>query len=239
MVIGKARLFFQNLILITIITESIQSIVHSNDGKDANLLLRGRRRTRTTQEIDNNANIITLRKIHKVKSSEKSKKSKKHKSSKSPKSFKSSKSPKKSHKSGKGGSKGGSKGGGKGGGKGSGGNVITFDCSGAGNGYCENEYNIQQCNFDGGDCDEFNQLYPNCKVPDPSHIGDGLCDNSEPYFTEECGMDGGDCDDYPVDCDAQDTYVIGDGYCNIEYNTTKCDFDGGDCLDDEEPYYYD
>lgn len=113
---------------------------------------------------------------------------------------------------------------------------IDYGCSGAANGYCQNIFNTEKCNYDGGDCEEFNELYPDCKVPDPSYVGDGLCDNKEPYYTEECGWDGGDCDDFPVDCKVKDTYVIGDGVCNVEWNTTECEYDGGDCLC--ESYYY-
>lgn len=108
--------------------------------------------------------------------------------------------------------------------------VIDYGCSGAGNGYCENIFNNDKCNYDGGDCDSFNTLYPECKVPDPSYVGDGLCDDVEPYFTSECGMDGGDCDDFPEGCNLVDKYVVGDGNCDVELNTTECEFDGGDCL---------
>ena len=107
--------------------------------------------------------------------------------------------------------------------------TIDFGCSGAGNGYCENIFNNEKCGFDGGDCVDFNSKYPECKVPDPSYVGDGLCD-IEPYYTEECGWDGGDCDDFPVDCNVTDTYAIGDGFCQKQYNTSECEYDGGDCL---------
>ena len=107
--------------------------------------------------------------------------------------------------------------------------VVDFGCSGAGNGYCESLFNTEKCNYDGGDCEYFNTNFPECKVPDPYLIGDGLCDTA-PYFTEECGFDGGDCDDFPVNCTIRDTYAIGDGNCNLKYNTTDCEFDGGDCL---------
>ena len=67
-------------------------------------------------------------------------------------------------------------------------------------------------------------------VPEPKFVGDGLCDNYEPYNTAQCGWDGGDCEKFPVNCDIEDTYAIGDGNCNIEFNTTECLYDGGDCL---------
>jgi len=107
--------------------------------------------------------------------------------------------------------------------------VIDFGCSGGGNGYCENIFNNEQCKYDGGDCLEFNRLYPGCKVPDPSYVGDGVCDIG-PYYTLECGWDGGDCANFPQNCTIEDTYAIGDGYCQIEFNTTECEHDGGDCI---------
>ena len=53
--------------------------------------------------------------------------------------------------------------------------------------------NPEECGFDDGDCEEFNQNYPNCDVESPSLDGNGIC-NRGAYNTEECGWDGGDCD---------------------------------------------
>ena len=72
--------------------------------------------------------------------------------------------------------------------------------------------------------------YPDCLADDPSYLGDGWCENYEPYNTAECGWDGGDCvvDGYP-DCHVDPDW-IGDGYCDGEdYNTAECGWDGGDC----------
>ena len=38
------------------------------------------------------------------------------------------------------------------------------------------------------------KVYPNCKVPYPFYISDGICDNNDMYNTKDCGFDGGDCD---------------------------------------------
>ncbi|GFH44530.1 hypothetical protein CTEN210_01004 [Chaetoceros tenuissimus] len=66
-----------------------------------------------------------------------------------------------------------------------------------GDGYCQGgPYNTEECGFDGGDCLEFNQKYPNCtlyELPFPfgGVLGDGWCVNW--YNTEECGWENGDC----------------------------------------------
>jgi hypothetical protein len=63
-----------------------------------------------------------------------------------------------------------------------------------GSGYCNGGvYNTEECGFDGGDCEEFNTLYPNCTVDNPGWIGNEYCNKLAPYDTFECGFDGGDC----------------------------------------------
>ena len=62
------------------------------------------------------------------------------------------------------------------------------------------DYNTVECNYDGGDCTEFNENYPNCNVDSPYKVGDNFCDKGD-YDTEECGYDGGDCDDDDDDDD--------------------------------------
>ncbi len=63
-----------------------------------------------------------------------------------------------------------------------------------GDDYCHGFMNTPECNFDGGDCLEFNAKYPNCTFDDmqPGLIGDGSCDGGR-YNSLECGWDGGDC----------------------------------------------
>ena len=107
-----------------------------------------------------------------------------------------------------------------------------------GDGICNNfdKYNAAGCNFDGGDCIDFNKKYPDsdCKALYPFLLGDGKCDGSA-YNNPECSFDEGDCEkfnaEYP-DCNAEKPHLIGNGICDGEvYNTTECGFDGGDCLD--------
>lgn len=62
-----------------------------------------------------------------------------------------------------------------------------------GNGICDPELNIQACNFDNGDCAEFNASFPQCLASIPSKIGNGICDDFFPYNSKLCGYDGGDC----------------------------------------------
>jgi len=60
------------------------------------------------------------------------------------------------------------------------------------NGICTRELNSVECGYDGGDCIEFNNLYPYCDVDKPYLVGNGICDGAN-YSVRECGCDGGDC----------------------------------------------
>lgn len=86
--------------------------------------------------------------------------------------------------------------------------------------------NTYECQFDGGDCLEFNVAYPLCNVEKPSLISNGVCDGGD-YNTERCGYDGGDC------CEIEPSDPnLGDGKCHGgNYNTRACGFDKGDCIE--------
>ena len=71
------------------------------------------------------------------------------------------------------------------------------------NGYCEDQLNNEECNFDGGDCCGSNVDMSNCA----------------------------DCICYSQNCDGT-LELISDGYCNDENNNEDCNFDGGDCCGD-------
>ena len=74
------------------------------------------------------------------------------------------------------------------------------------------EYNSEQSYFDGGDCQECNQV-----VVNPSLVGDGICHGGE-YYSEQCYFDGGDCQE----CNqvVVNPSLVGDGICHGgEYNT--------------------
>ena len=101
-----------------------------------------------------------------------------------------------------------------------------------GDGFCNDEANHLECNFDGGDCCGscvFKQYCSDCEClggentangfSNPS-IGDGVCHDEN--NVADCSYDGGDC------CSIG-TGLIGNGFCNIETNNAECNYDGGDC----------
>ena len=71
-----------------------------------------------------------------------------------------------------------------------------------GDGFCNDETNNAECNYDGGDC---------C----------GTCINTE--HCTECQCLGGETNN-----DISNA-LIGNGFCNIETNNAECNYDGGDC----------
>ena len=79
-----------------------------------------------------------------------------------------------------------------------------------GDGFCNNETNNFNCNYDGGDC---------C----------GSCINTDYCTVCQClsGNNG-----FGVV-----NPLIGDGFCNDETNTEACMFDGGDCCGYDYTYY--
>jgi len=74
-----------------------------------------------------------------------------------------------------------------------------------GNGICDPELNIKSCNFDNGDCTDFNASFPQCPAAIPSKLGNGICDNFFPYNSKLCGYDGGDC--LPVSKENNDSLI--------------------------------
>ena len=96
-----------------------------------------------------------------------------------------------------------------------------------GNGYCDDNNNVQECNYDGGDC---------CL-----DIGNGYCDDQS--NTPMCNYDGGDCcgscvnKAYCYTCDCLDRESsngiansdIGNSLCEDGLNNAECQFDGRDC----------
>ena len=99
-----------------------------------------------------------------------------------------------------------------------------------GNGFCNDETNIDACNYDGRDCCGpcvLTQYCSNCdclggltsvQITNPL-IGNGLC--NEETNNIQCDYDGGDC------CSNPD--MVDNGICNAELNNLECNYDGGDC----------
>ena len=72
-----------------------------------------------------------------------------------------------------------------------------------GNGLCNDETNIAECGYDGGDCCGY--------IIRSEHCNECIC------FHQET-------------CLAGLTHVfVGDGICNDETNIAECNYDGGDC----------
>ena len=108
---------------------------------------------------------------------------------------------------------------------------FLLDCPNLiGDGYCNDETNIQDCGYDGGDCcgSCINiDRCTNCSclgnitgngVPN-ALVGDGNCNNET--NTVLCNYDGGDC--------CQNSELVGNGFCNDITNNQQCNYDGGDC----------
>ena len=82
---------------------------------------------------------------------------------------------------------------------------FLLDCNQTnliGDGYCNDEVNILDCGYDGGDC---------C----------GTCINTR--LCTDCACIGN------VTGNGIPNALVGDGFCNDETNTQRCNFDGGDC----------
>ena len=109
-----------------------------------------------------------------------------------------------------------------------------------GNGYCNDETNNKECNYDGGDCCGScinNDYCKSCNCIDEKFwgikgsnalLGDGTCNKK--YNSTECDYDKGDCLDVLQACAfGIFPYTVGDGYCDDEANNEACSYDGGDC----------
>ena len=130
--------------------------------------------------------------------------------------------------------------------------VLGYTPSVVGDGFCNDETNTENCNYDGGDCCGYNvnadfcsdcKCYVNetCVAGTHPLVGDGLCNDET--NNEICSYDGGDCCGYNTNtnfcsdckCYVNETCVagthplVGDSFCNDETNIENCNYDGGDC----------
>ncbi|CAM9104677.1 unnamed protein product, partial [Hapterophycus canaliculatus] len=103
--------------------------------------------------------------------------------------------------------------------------IELCDVANMGDGYCQNDNNIPECAYDGGDCCECtcvplidtttSSTFEGCKDfacidPDSPCVDD---DDVTLELFEKCGSVVG----------------IGDGYCQDSNNKEECGYDGGDC----------
>ena len=127
-----------------------------------------------------------------------------------------------------------------------------------GNGFCNDEANNEDCNYDGGDCCVVNantnycsdcacHLIETCAAGYHPLVGNGFCDDETNIA--ECNYDDGDCCGYSINsdhcnectCFHQETCLagvthafVGNGVCNDETNIAECDYDGADCCSNLE-----
>jgi hypothetical protein len=99
-----------------------------------------------------------------------------------------------------------------------------------GNGFCNDETNNPDCNYDGGDCCVVNantthcsdcacHIQDTCVAGYHPLVGNGFCDPDNNIA--ECNYDGGDC--------CPNHNIVGDAICHDETNHLGCNYDGGDC----------
>jgi len=95
-------------------------------------------------------------------------------------------------------------------------------------------YNIEECGYEGGDCEECNKQFD---IEEYEEYGNGFCDGQSPLNIDICGYDGGDCYDCIVIWNITDPSKIGDNVCDGgEYMSQVCSVDGGDCEEFMDTY---
>ena len=121
-----------------------------------------------------------------------------------------------------------------------------------GDGVCNDETNIAECDYDGGDCCGYTvntdfcfdcKCYINetCVAGTHPLLGDGFCNDET--NNPDCNYDGGDCCAMNANTNSCSECVcllietcasgyhplVGNGFCNDDTNIAECDNDGGDC----------
>ena len=84
--------------------------------------------------------------------------------------------------------------------------MLGYTPSVVGDGSCNDETNSANCNYDGGDCCEYN-------------VNTDFCLDCKCYINETCVTG-----THPL---------VGDGFCNDNTNNVNCNYDGGDCCGDD------
>ncbi|CAF1151154.1 unnamed protein product, partial [Didymodactylos carnosus] len=108
--------------------------------------------------------------------------------------------------------------------------LINKCASKSQNGQCDQECNVEICDYDKGECSFNRQPWHKCKQAKlcSQLFNNGRCDQQ--CNTKECFYDGGDCEQQKSHCNV--TYcdnVIGNGLCESDCNTPQCNFDYEDC----------
>ena len=96
-----------------------------------------------------------------------------------------------------------------------------------GNLICEDESNVPECGFDGGDCCLKNSVKSNCTICN-CHLNTIPLFNPCKYRKIKLFKKINNLDPVP-DCDVKRIWSIGNGICSDELNNYPCNFDGGDC----------
>ena len=107
-----------------------------------------------------------------------------------------------------------------------------------GNGFCNDNTNNADCNYDGGDCCVVNantthcsdcacHFLRTCAAGYHPLVGNGFCNDDTNIA--ECDYDGGDCCSNSEFVANGFTNMVGDGICHDETNHLGCNCDGGDC----------
>ena len=118
-----------------------------------------------------------------------------------------------------------------------------------GNGFCNDEANNENCNYDNGDCCGcvVTNHCVECACLDANNtvqnalVGDGVCNDE--INNVECSFDGGDCCNSDANMDSCTSCVcfleetclagvhplVGNDFCNDETNIKECDYDGFEC----------
>lgn len=86
-----------------------------------------------------------------------------------------------------------------------------------GDGYCDDEANVEECAYDGGDCCDAEANVDYCDICQCYNDEIGTTEQSTSETTEGC---------------PQPSWV-GDLYCDDATNIAICDYDGGDCCLEE------
>ena len=97
-----------------------------------------------------------------------------------------------------------------------------------GDGRCAYELNIPECGFDGGDCDEFNEKWPDCKP-----IVGAPVDGRPTQFV--FGQPGSYWYEYNTKIELW-YQMLNNSICDPFLNTEGCGYDGGDCIEFNENY---